>query len=164
MALGETQIVAETKQFLIDNGIHLEVFNEVLLQFDYIILFSFFLYVLVTVWFLLQAPTQRSKTVILVKNLDAQSNADEIRELFSAHGEVGRVLLPPRGVTAIVEFLEPTEAKSAFRKLAYSKFRHMPLYLEWAPVNVFRSSSSKNPARVSKKDESVDKLDGINLF
>lgn len=30
MALGETQLVAETKQFLLDNGIHLEVFNQVL--------------------------------------------------------------------------------------------------------------------------------------
>ena len=30
LALGETQLVAETKQFLSDNGIHLEVFNEVL--------------------------------------------------------------------------------------------------------------------------------------
>ena len=30
MALGETQLVAEAKQFLTDNGIHLEVFNEVI--------------------------------------------------------------------------------------------------------------------------------------
>jgi hypothetical protein len=29
LALGETQLVAETKQFLVDNGIHLEAFNEV---------------------------------------------------------------------------------------------------------------------------------------
>lgn len=29
MALGETQLVAETKQFLVENGIHLEVFEEV---------------------------------------------------------------------------------------------------------------------------------------
>ena len=29
MALGETQLVAETKQFLVENGIHLEVFDEV---------------------------------------------------------------------------------------------------------------------------------------
>ena len=28
MALGETQLVAETKQFLVDNGIHLEAFQE----------------------------------------------------------------------------------------------------------------------------------------
>ena len=89
-----------------------------------------------------------------MKNLDAQSNVEELRDLFSPFGELGRVLLPPRGVTAIIEFLEPTEAKAAFRKLAYSKFRHMPLYLEWAPMDVFRtaaqraeSASSENKAK-----------------
>ena len=85
-----------------------------------------------------------------MKNLDAQSTVDEIRDLFSPFGELGRVLLPPRGVTAIVEFLEPTEAKIAFRKIAYSKFRHMPLYLEWAPVNVFKTAP---PAPTSKKNQ-----------
>ncbi len=89
-----------------------------------------------------QAPKKRSKTVILVKNLEAKTDVSELRELFSVHGEVGRVLLPPHGVTAIVEFLEPTEAKAAFRKLAYSKFRHIPLYLEWAPVDLFRTAQS----------------------
>lgn len=78
-----------------------------------------------------------------MKNLDAQSNVEELRNLFSPFGELGRVLLPPRGVTAIVEFLEPTEAKAAFRKLAYSKFRHMPLYLEWAPMDVFRTAAQR---------------------
>ncbi len=80
----------------------------------------------------------------MVKNLDAQANDDELRDLFSPFGELGRVLLPPRGVTAIVEFLEPSEAKVAFRKLAYSKFRHMPLYLEWAPTNVFRTAVQRS--------------------
>lgn len=117
LALGETQLVAETKQFLLENGIELNAFQDV--------------------------PKQRSKTVILVKNLDAQANVEELRDLFSPFGELGRVLLPPRGVTAIIEFLEPTEAKAAFRKLAYSKFRHMPLYLEWAPVDVFRTAAQR---------------------
>lgn len=78
-----------------------------------------------------------------MKNLDAQCNIDELRDLFVPFGEIARVLLPPRGVTAIIEFLEPTEAKAAFRKLAYSKFRHMPLYLEWAPVDVFRTAAQR---------------------
>lgn len=78
-----------------------------------------------------------------MKNLDAQIHVDELRALFCPFGELGRVLLPPHGVTAIVEFLEPTEAKSAFRKLAYSKFKHIPLYLEWAPVNVFSTAPVK---------------------
>lgn len=70
-----------------------------------------------------QAAAPRSTTVILVKNLPAGVASAELEELFSAHGSLGRVLLPPSGLTAIVEFLEPTEAKRAFTRLAYSKVR-----------------------------------------
>lgn len=61
--------------------------------------------------------------MILVKNLPSGVTAAELEELFSPHGSLGRVLLPPSGLTAIVEFLEPTEAKRAFKRLAYSKVR-----------------------------------------
>ena len=53
--------------------------------------------------------------------------------MFAKHGELHRVVLPPSGVTAVIEFYEPTEARAAFRKLAYSKFHGTPLFLEWAP-------------------------------
>ena len=59
--------------------------------------------------------------MILVKNLPAGVTVSELEELFSPHGSLGRVLLPPSGLTAIIEFLEPTEAKRAFTRLAYSK-------------------------------------------
>uniref|UniRef100_A0A8D0API7 Probable RNA-binding protein 19 n=1 Tax=Sander lucioperca TaxID=283035 RepID=A0A8D0API7_SANLU len=124
MALGETQIVQETRQFLLDNGVSLDSFS--------------------------QAAAARSTTVILVKNLPAEVTASELEELFSPHGSLGRVLLPPSGLTAIIEFLEPTEAKRAFTRLAYSKFRHIPLYLEWAPVGVFVAAK---PEPEEKKDE-----------
>ena len=68
-----------------------------------------------------QANAPRSKTVILVKNLPAKTDISEIETVFSPYGSLGRVLLPPSGITAIVEFLVPTEAKTAFTKLAYRK-------------------------------------------
>ncbi|KAM3868181.1 putative RNA-binding protein 19 [Diretmus argenteus] len=114
MALGETQIVQETRQFLLDNSVCLDSFS--------------------------QAAAARSTTVILVKNLPAGVTVSELEELFSPHGSLGRVVLPPSGLTAIIEFLEPTEAKRAFTRLAYSKFHHIPLYLEWAPVGVFTAA------------------------
>ncbi|XP_078410180.1 putative RNA-binding protein 19 isoform X2 [Cetorhinus maximus] len=121
MALGETQIVQETRQFLVDNGVSLDSFS--------------------------QGTGKRSKTVILVKNIPAGTQVDELEKVFKKYGDLGRVLLPAAGVTAIVEFLEPTEAKRAFTKLAYSKFQHVPLYLEWAPMDVFCSPipEMKNP-------------------
>ena len=71
--------------------------------------------------------------------------------MFSKHGTVGRVVLPPSHTVALVEFFEPSEARTAFRALAYSKYKTEPLYLEvtascndtcadsvqWAPVGVF---------------------------
>lgn len=51
--------------------------------------------------------------------------------------------MPQHGITALVDFIEPFEAKKAFTKLAYSQFKSTPLYLEWAPENVFIKSSEK---------------------
>uniref|UniRef100_A0A9J7Y1M6 Probable RNA-binding protein 19 n=1 Tax=Cyprinus carpio carpio TaxID=630221 RepID=A0A9J7Y1M6_CYPCA len=132
MALGETQIVQETRQFLLDNGVSLDSFS--------------------------QAAGQRSNSVILVKNLPSGVQVAELEALFSPHGSLGRVLLPPSGLTAIVEFLEPTEAKRALMKLAYTKFQHVPLYLEWAPVAVFTTPTAPKP-EVKKKDTSAENND-----
>ncbi|XP_041084214.1 probable RNA-binding protein 19 isoform X2 [Polyodon spathula] len=123
MALGETQIVQETRQFLLDNKVSLDSFS--------------------------QALGPRSGTVLLVKNLPAGVQGPELEAVFAPFGSLGRVLLPPAGLTAIVEFLEPTEAKRAFTKLAYTKFQHVPLYLEWAPMDVF---SGPLPNSVQKQE------------
>jgi len=89
--------------------------------------------------------------VILAKNLPAHTPPAELREMFSRHGEVGRVVLPPSGVTAVVEFLEPSEARAAFRALAYTRYKSGPLYLEWAPVDslgepITKPEADKEPA------------------
>ncbi|XP_071880329.1 probable RNA-binding protein 19 isoform X2 [Anas platyrhynchos] len=126
VALGETELVQEIRRFLIENGVCLDAFS--------------------------QAAGKRSKTVILVKNLPASTSVSELEDLFGKHGSLGRVLLPAGGITAIVEFLEPTEAKQAFTRLAYSKFHSTPLYLEWAPMGVF-----SGPAPQQKTTEASEK-------
>ena len=95
-------------------------------------------------------PSARSKTVILVKNLPAFTKIEAIRDMFAKHGELGRVVLPHSGVTAIVEFYEPTEARGAFRKLAYSKFHGTPLYLEWAPDGAFKEGPGPKPLKIEE--------------
>ncbi|KAM9055183.1 putative RNA-binding protein 19 isoform 1-T2 [Megaptera novaeangliae] len=140
VALGETQLVQEVRRFLLDNGVSLDSFS--------------------------QAAAERSKTVILVKNLPAGTLAAELQETFGRFGSLGRVLLPEGGVTAIVEFLEPLEARKAFRQLAYSKFHHVPLYLEWAPVGIFSSPAPQKkeprdaPAEPAGKDRMEPEADG----
>ncbi|XP_036785198.2 probable RNA-binding protein 19 isoform X3 [Manis pentadactyla] len=134
VALGETQLVQEVRRFLIDNGVSLDSFS--------------------------QAAAERSKTVILVKNLPVGTLAAELQETFGRFGSLGRVLLPEGGITAIVEFLEPLEARKAFRQLAYSKFHHTPLYLEWAPVGVFSSSAPQKKEPRDAPGEPAEK-DGV---
>ncbi|KAM4648891.1 putative RNA-binding protein 19 isoform 1-T1 [Amazona ochrocephala] len=127
VALGETELVQEIRRFLIENGVSLDSFS--------------------------QAAGERSKRVILVKNLPAGTSVVELEDVFGKHGSLGRVLLPEGGITAIVEFLEPTEAKQAFTKLAYSKFHSVPLYLEWAPMDVFFSPAPpKKPLEAPEKE------------
>ncbi|XP_034489664.1 probable RNA-binding protein 19 [Drosophila innubila] len=126
LALGETQIVIEMKRFLEEEGVRLSAFEE---------------------------PTQkRSKTVILVKNLPAATEAKELSPIFSKFGPIGRIVLPPSGVTALIEYCEPSEARQAFKKLAYTKFKNVPLYLEWAPEHTFTKSLS-GEAIIPKSEE-----------
>lgn len=117
LALGETQIVLEMKKFLEANGVRLEAFDD--------------------------ATTKRSKTVMLVKNLPAGTQVEELQEKFAQFGVLEKIVLPPAGVTCLVKFEDPSEARKAFKKLAYSKFKHLPLYLEWAPEHTFVEAKTK---------------------
>lgn len=125
MALGDASVVEEMRKFLVSNGIELDSFDNP------------------------QAP--RSKTVIIVKNLPENIDKNELKNLFEEHGRVSQVIIPPNGLTAIIEMEEAVEAKLAFKKLAYMKFKDSVLYLEWAPINVFREKSLEDQEREDLK-------------
>jgi multiple RNA-binding domain-containing protein 1 len=40
-----------------------------------------------------------------------------------------QIILPPTRTIALVEFAESADAKKAFKNLAYTQFRNVPLYL-----------------------------------
>ena len=128
MALGETEVVRETREFLQEHGVDLSAFQE-------------------------ERPT-RSRTVILVKNLPSGTSTLELTELFQMYGQLVRVVIPPAGITALVEFAEPSHARLAFSKLAYTSFKHLPLYLEWAPANALRKGKNEPPQRLP--EDSLD--------
>ncbi|KAL1451949.1 hypothetical protein WDU94_006274, partial [Cyamophila willieti] len=90
-----------------------------------------------------QVVEARSKTVILVKNLPYKTSPDELKALFDPFGDLGRVLIPPYGITGLIEFLHKAGAKAAFNALAYTKFKETPLYLEWAPDGTFAERQKK---------------------
>lgn len=128
LALAETHVVNETKAYLEEEGISLDNFEKNLKK-------------------------ERSNTVLLVKNIPFSTVEEELIDAFGKFGSLGRVVLPPARTIALIEFLEPNEAKSAFRNLAFSKFKHLPLYLEWAPVGVFKEGFVKGQAKKATEAE-----------
>ena len=139
MALGETELVTETREFLEEQGVVLDVFQ-------------------------LSKP-KRSKRIILAKNLPFGTSDKELKELFEPFGSVGRVVIPPGGISALVEYSETVAAKKAFKKLAYREFKNLPLYLEWAPVGVFKNSQTDEGETDPKTEKDDEKqVGGVTVF
>jgi multiple RNA-binding domain-containing protein 1 len=113
MALGETHVVSETKTQLLQDGVNVSVLENA------------------------SKKTPRSNTVILIKNISHECNAEELRRLFSKHGDIVRVVLPATRTIALIEFHHSNEAKAAFRCMAYTRLYDTPLFLEWAPEGIF---------------------------
>ncbi|KAF9971065.1 hypothetical protein BGZ73_006026 [Actinomortierella ambigua] len=135
MAVAETQIIMETKKFLQEEGIDVDAFGG----------------------------KKRSDTVLLVKNIPYSTTEQELTDLFGAYGDLGRVLMPPAKTIAIVEFLQPSEARAAFSHLAYRRFKDSILYLEKAPVGVFTKAydpSMKEQRKNKKKAEEAEEAEG----
>lgn len=120
LALAETHVIQETKTYLASHGVDLQT---------------------------LTARGPRSDTALLVKNIPYGTGADGVRELFEPHGLLGRVLVPPAGTIAIVEFVRADEAAAAFRAVAYRRLGNAVVYLEKAPAGILSGAPvSAEPA------------------
>jgi multiple RNA-binding domain-containing protein 1 len=108
-AIAETSVIQETKAYFVANGVDLEAFKS----------------------------HKRGDTAILVKNFPHGTTMEELRTLFEEGGPVLRVLMPPSGTIAIVEYAQPNQAKAAFGKLAYRRIKDSVLFLEKAPKDLF---------------------------
>ncbi|KAF6820728.1 Multiple RNA-binding domain-containing protein 1 [Colletotrichum sojae] len=113
-AIAETSIIQETKAYFVANGVDLDAFKS----------------------------QKRGDTTILVKNFPFGTTMEELRTMFEEHGTVLRVLMPPSGTIAIVEFAQAAHAKAAFAKLAYRRIKDTVLFLEKGPKNLFKDGVS----------------------
>jgi multiple RNA-binding domain-containing protein 1 len=132
LAVGETQIVNDIKKFLIRNGVKLDAFNT--------------------------TSTERSKTVILIKNLPNDTTESELRQYLTKNGVedgIKRFVMPEFGIATLIEFNERQDARDAFKKLAYRKFKSVPLYLEWAPVDVFDGDTTIEDDKAEENNEDI---------
>lgn len=134
-ALGETQVIAATKSALGDAGVAVEKLDEAAAASGKAAD---------------SKAVERSPSTLLVKNLPYTVTLQELQELFGRHGDIARLVLPPTRVLALVEYLEPSDARSAFRGLAYRRLQHVPLYLEWAPAGIFNGPAASAPLRAPK--------------
>lgn len=121
LALAETAVIAETKQYFEDAGIVLES---------------------------LDPKTPRSQSVILVKNIPYGTTIHTLTDLFTPHGTLKRILLPPSGTLGVVEYEQPADAVSAFKALSYKRLGSAVLYLEKGPQGMF-----KGPAKIADKEK-----------
>eukprot|EP00817_Percolomonadidae_sp_ATCC50343_P003514 CAMPEP_0117428622 /NCGR_PEP_ID=MMETSP0758-20121206/8289_1 /TAXON_ID=63605 /ORGANISM="Percolomonas cosmopolitus, Strain AE-1 (ATCC 50343)" /LENGTH=764 /DNA_ID=CAMNT_0005215081 /DNA_START=213 /DNA_END=2506 /DNA_ORIENTATION=- len=115
LARGETELIRQTKEALVEHGVNFEILNNP------------------------ESYKKRSKHIILVKNLPPNTNEGAVQSLFSPYGQLEKIVVAPGGVMALVKFYERAEARRAFSKLSFIPFQSQILYLEWAPANVLKS-------------------------
>jgi multiple RNA-binding domain-containing protein 1 len=132
LALGETALIEENQRFLERLGISAST---------------------------LEGPTKRSNTCILVKNLPADTTEEELMKVFGSisSDQPCRLELAPSRTLAVASYHHRNDAKSALRRLAYRRFKSVPLYLEWAPLlvegRVLGETKRENPASSTLHDE-----------
>lgn len=111
-ALAETSILNSIRQYFEENGVDLTTFGQ---------------------------TKEKSDHVILVKNLPFDTTVSELTDLFGEFGDLRKVLMPPDGGIALIVFKTIPQARSAFTKLAYRRFKTSILYLEKGPKGLFES-------------------------
>jgi multiple RNA-binding domain-containing protein 1 len=141
MALAETQVIAETKKALSNAGVNVASLEEYAAgKVD---------------------GVKRSNHVLLVKNLPYGSSENELAKMFNKFGSLDKIILPPTKTVALVVFLEPAEARAAFRGLLYKRYKDAPLYLEWAPGNILTQSST---SKIDEKDNAIGEHDAKRVI
>jgi multiple RNA-binding domain-containing protein 1 len=138
LAIGETQIIQENKDYFSAHGVDIDVLESSLSQSKSTDKKKS-----------TSTPIERSTTTLLIKNLPHDVKSEEIQEMFSRFGAIHSLLLPPSKTVALIDFVEPSDARKAFAGLAYRRYHHVPLYLEWAPTNTIKrnfTTSNTNPS------------------
>ncbi|KAK4231720.1 putative multiple RNA-binding domain-containing protein [Podospora fimiseda] len=116
-AVAETTVIQEAKTYFATHGVNIDAFKS----------------------------QERGDTSILVKNIK-NATIEELRTLFEEHGQVLRVVMPPSGTIAIVQFAQPAHCKAAFARKAYSRFKESVLFLEKGPKGLFFKDNVAPPS------------------
>lgn len=128
-ALAEAHVIGDVRKFFEDRGVDLTSFSK----------------------------KEKDDKVILVKNFSFGTTVEELGELFSQYGQLKRIIMPPSGTIAIVEFNDAPSARAAFTKLAYKRFGSSVLYLEKGPKDLFTREPAENEnIKLSESEKVVE--------
>lgn len=109
----EKEILDEVYEYLVANNVNISVFKNP------------------------KQSAQKSKTIILIKNLPFKTKSQKIEDLLSQYGRVENFLITPNRAIAIVEYQDADHANNAFNTLGDYVYQGTPLYLEWAPLGLY---------------------------
>lgn len=126
-ALAEAHVIGDVRKYFETKGVDIASFNN---------------------------SKEKDDRIILVKNFTFGTTIEQLGDMFSQYGEIKRLLMPPAGTIAIIEFRDAPSARAAFSKLAYKRFDKSILYLEKGPKELF----SKEPGAeegISMKEQST---------
>lgn len=139
----ELETIQQTKDFLMQNNVNLEAFKTK------------------------PSETPRSSSIILIKNIPYKTSRQQIEDLFNNYGKLLKTVLPDNKAIAIIEFYSDEHAKNAFELLSGYKFKGgAPLYLEWAPKQIFNDSGLLTKREDMDNNENIEaqKIKAKTLF
>jgi multiple RNA-binding domain-containing protein 1 len=129
IAVAETKILNETKEWLQENGVNMKVFDGP------------------------RKGITRSRTTIVVKNIPKDATKSKLVEIFNRYGVVVRLLLPPNKALALVQFRNIDHAGNAFKQLSGFMLHGTPLYLEYAPDSLLKEEDEDDVDELEKVKE-----------
>jgi multiple RNA-binding domain-containing protein 1 len=132
VAAMETTVINDSKEWLQNQGINLDILKGK------------------------RQECLRSKNVILIKNISANTSKEKLEEYFSRYGVMVRFLLSPMNTLGIAEFVDKKHAENCMKKLAYFEIDGLPLYLEFAPEGIIRN---KNLSNIKNSEEKINQID-----
>ena len=130
-AHAETSVIKETKDYLKSNGLNMDAFKN----------------------------RTRDQSTLLLKNFSFGTTSEELSQMLRQYGTVERLLFPPTGTMAVVQYRETSEATVAFKQLAYKNLRGSVLFLEQAPAGLWDGSVPTTTAEATKAPG--DDADGV---
>ena len=142
----ETTIINETKEWLKQQGINLDILKGK------------------------RQDCIRSKTIIFVKNISNKTKKETLQNLLERHGKLVRLLLSPSNTLAICEYVNKKHAENCIKHLSYYDLDGEPLYLEFAPEGLISPETKETSNKFENKeiidineDDEEKKEDDINL-